>query len=123
MARRLEHTDWKVELDPKVRHHRPNADGVMEETDQPTELQRALEMAIPHPLEWAEESYVVQHVGNAGQWFDFSKCSVDPRPLLDDPNHSEAFRDHLRGMMPTDKPWRLIKRLAHETLLDGHDHV
>ena len=81
------------------------------------------ENPIPHPTEWAEESYVVQHVGTAGQWYDFSKCSVDPRPFLDDQNHSEAFHQHIREMMPKDRPWRLIRRLAHETLLDGHDHV
>lgn len=66
---------------------------------------------------WDITTFVVQHVGLRGQWYDFATLNTDPRFVPDG-----CFTDDLREkLMPKDAPWRIIERVATETILEEHE--
>jgi hypothetical protein len=77
---------------------------------------------------WNTITYVFQHVNPNGAWFDYSTWNTDPFRAIqrikddyrgEDDGTWKAFIESFELATPKDNPWRLIKRVAEETIIEG----
>ena len=65
---------------------------------------------------WNIETHVIQSLGSHGQWYDYSTWNVNP---LETPHPD--MQEYVKASLPDDEPWRVIRRLATEEIVNYND--